>query len=149
MKRINILPPTYLFITIIIVIALHFILPITIFIPFPWNLIGILPIILGIVFNLIADNAFKVRMTTVKPFEESSALVTNGVFRLSRNPMYLGFVFILLGIGTLLGSLTPFLITLLFTISIYRMYIIVEEKMLEEKFGEEWLSYKNKVRRWI
>lgn len=47
--------------------------------------------------------------TTVKPFQESTALITDGVFRLSRNPMYLGFVLVLTGIATLLGSLTPWL----------------------------------------
>ena len=61
------------------------------------------PLALGIALNLAADNSFKRYKTTVKPVENSTVLITAGVFRLSRHPMYLGFVLILVGITLLMG----------------------------------------------
>ena len=71
------------------------------------------PFTAGIVLNIVADRAFKQRKTTVKPFQESASLVTSGVYRLSRHPMYLGFVLILLSMAIFAGSLTPMLVTLI------------------------------------
>lgn len=149
MKDKKVLPPTYLFIAIVIMVALHFLLPGAKVTAFPWNLSGIIPCAFGIVMNLIADRAFKKVGTTVKPFEESTVLITNGVFRVSRHPMYLGFVLILLGIAVFMGSLTPYVVIVVFAILMDVVFIRVEEKMLEDTFGEAWLQYKKKVRRWI
>jgi protein-S-isoprenylcysteine O-methyltransferase Ste14 len=107
MKAKPILPPTYLFIAIVIMVVLHFLFPGAKFITLPWNLLGIIPLVLGIVMNLIADRAFKKVGTTVKPYEESRTLITEGIFRVSRHPMYVGFVLILLGIAIFMGSLIP------------------------------------------
>jgi protein-S-isoprenylcysteine O-methyltransferase Ste14 len=145
----KILPTTYLLISIVLMVALHFLIPLVQVIPVPWNILGIVPIVAGVALNLIADSAFRKVRTTVKPFEESSSLVTNGVFRLSRNPMYLGFVLILLGIAIVLGSLTAFAIIPVLAILIDRAFIQAEEGMLEVEFGPAWLEYKAKVRRWI
>ncbi len=145
----KILPPTYLFVAIVIMLTLHFLLPEAKVIAFPWNLLGVIPGTLGIVMNLIADRAFKKVGTTVKPYEESTRLIMNGVFRVSRHPMYVGFVLILLGIAIFVGSLTPYVVVIVFPILIDRIFIRVEERMLQETFGEAWLEYKKKVRRWI
>ncbi len=117
--------------------------------PFPWNLFGVIPLALGIMINLVADRSFKKNETTVKPLEESTTLITGGVFRISRHPMYLGFVLILLGIAALIGSLTPYVIVIGFAIFMHTVFIKFEEKKLEETFGAAWLGYKNKVRPWI
>ena len=143
------LPPTYFIVAILLSVAFHFLLPIKVFVFYPWNLIGILSILFGIYLNIVADRDFKRVKTTVKPFEESSFLLKDGVFRISRNPMYLGMVFILAGIAVLFGSALPFLIAFLFGYFMDFMFIRVEEGMLEAKFGEEWLDYKSKVRRWL
>jgi protein-S-isoprenylcysteine O-methyltransferase Ste14 len=63
--------------------------------------------------------------------------------------MYLGMVLILLGIAVLMGSLTPYAIVVVFTVLMDMIFIRVEEKMLEEKFGKVWLEYAQKVRRWV
>lgn len=143
------MPPTYLLIAILLCIAFHFLIPILYIIPSPWNLIGLVPLLLGIWFNFSADQAFKQTKTTVKPFEDSNALIQEGVFRFSRNPMYLGFVGILLGISLMLRSVSPFLVVMVFAILIDVMFIQVEERMLETKFGEEWKQYRSRVRKWI
>jgi protein-S-isoprenylcysteine O-methyltransferase Ste14 len=149
MKRKPVLPPTYLWIAIIVMVVIHFLFPVKRIIPFPWDLFGLLPLALGAALNIIADQAFRAAKTTVKPFQESTALITDGVYRISRHPMYLGFVLILLGLTILLGSLTPFLIVPVFAVVMDRVFIVVEERMLAEKFGQAWLDYKVEVRRWV
>jgi len=143
------LPPTYLFLSLLAMAALHFLLPGKQVIALPWSLFGAAPFLAGILLNMVADRAFKRHETTVKPLEESAALVTSGAYAISRHPMYLGFVLILAGIAIFAGSLTPCAIVVLFAVLMDRVFIRIEEKMLEEKFGEKWLSYKAKVRRWI
>jgi protein-S-isoprenylcysteine O-methyltransferase Ste14 len=145
----KILPPTYVLIAIVIMAVLHLLFPVMVIISLPWNVIGLLPLLLGIGINLMADNALRKAKTTVKPFEESSALVTGGVYRISRHPMYFGFVLILIGVALIMGSLTPFLVVPVFAILIDTVFIRVEERMLEDKFGRTWLDYKKHVRRWI
>ncbi len=73
------LPPAYFLGAIILSIALHFLLPLRQLLFFPWRLVGLVPMFIGIVLNLLADQAFKKHSTTVKPFEESNALITAGV----------------------------------------------------------------------
>jgi len=143
------MPTTYLLISIAVMTALHFLFPAMRIIPPLWNLLGLVPLALGVIINLAADKAFHQAHTTVKPFEESSALIMHGVFRASRNPMYLGFVLILIGIAVLMRSLTPYVVVLAFAILIDRMYITVEERMLAEKFGAEWEKYRQSTRRWL
>jgi protein-S-isoprenylcysteine O-methyltransferase Ste14 len=143
------MPTTYLLISIAVMAALYFLFPAMRIIPPLWNLFGLVPLALGVIINLAADKAFHQANTTVKPFEESAALITHGVFRASRNPMYLGFVLMLIGIAVLMRSLTPYVVVLAFAILIDRMYITVEERMLAEKFGVEWEKYRQSTRRWL
>jgi protein-S-isoprenylcysteine O-methyltransferase Ste14 len=149
MKYKKVLPPGYLFVSIVTMAALHFLFPVKNIITFPLNLLGAIPLAIGIVLNLIADRALKKYKTTVKPFEKSTVLVTNGAFRVSRHPMYLGFVLILTGIAIFMGSLTPYLVIVAFAVLMDAVFIRTEETMLEETFGEAWLDYKRRVRRWI
>jgi protein-S-isoprenylcysteine O-methyltransferase Ste14 len=130
-------------------VPLHFFMPILKITPYPWNLTGIVLLIIGVCLNLVADAAFKRERTTVKPFEKSSALIVSGVFTLSRHPMYLGMILILLGIAILMGTLSPLIIVALFGILMELVFVETEERMLGEQFGERWLAYRNNVRKWI
>lgn len=143
------LPPMYLFISLSGMVLLHFLAPVYLLIPFPWNATGLIPLALGITLNISADRAFKNAGTTVKPFEVSSALITSGAYRYSRNPMYFGMLMILTGVALLLGTVSPFIIIPIFVITMSRTFIVPEEKMLDERFGNEWKQYKSGVRRWI
>lgn len=145
----SIMPTTYLLVALLLSIALHFFFPIIRLIHTPLNLLGLPAIIFGVWINIEADRAFKRAQTTVKPFEDSNTLVQDGVFRLSRNPMYLGFAAILLGISILLGSLSPFFIVILFMCLMEFLYIRTEENMLREDFGDEWEQYRLRVRKWL
>jgi protein-S-isoprenylcysteine O-methyltransferase Ste14 len=144
-----ILPPAYFLASIALMAALAFALPIAEIDAWPWRAAGLVPIAAGVWLDLAADRAFKARGTTVKPFERSSALVTDGVFRITRNPIYLGMTLILVGIAMLIGSLSPFLVCLGFAALIDWRFIRVEERMLAERFGGAWTAYREKTRRWI
>ena len=123
---------------------LHHFIPLMQVIPYPWNASGLLPLAAGIGLNLKADSLFKHYGTTVKPFEDSSVLVTSGVFRFSRNPMYLGMVVILVGVFLLMGSLSPLIIIPVFAIIMDKVFITPEETMLNEHFGDNWRTYSSK-----
>ena len=148
MRPIDITPPIYLFSSIVIMVLHHFLLPGRKVLALPWNLLGVIPMALGIGLNLVADSSFKKHETTVKPLEEPTVLITTGAFRVSRHPMYLGFVLVLFGIAVLMGSLTPYAVVFSFAIFIDVVFIRFEEKELENTFGEAWFEYKKKVRRW-
>ena len=149
MQSYKIKPPTYLLIAIIVAIILNFVLPAMTLIPAPWTLLGVIPLVAGIWINLNADKTFHQADTPVCPFEASSALVTYGLYRFTRNPMYLGFVLILFGAFILLGSLTPFVIALAFVFLMDRMFIRMEEQKLAATFGVQWEEYKSRTRRWM
>jgi protein-S-isoprenylcysteine O-methyltransferase Ste14 len=149
MKAKGLFPTHYLLIAILLMIALHFLFPVARIIPAPWIVFGLIPLGAGIAINLIADKAFHQANTTVKPFEESASLITEGVFRYTRNPMYLGFVLMLIGIALLFGSLSPWLIVPIFAIMTDILFIRVEERMLDAQFGPAWFEYKARVRRWL
>lgn len=94
--------------------------------------------------------SFKKAQTTVNPHQPqaSSHLVTSGVYRFSRNPMYLGFSFILLATFVYLGSLSALLMIPAFVGYINRFQIQPEEAMLQKLFAEEYQRYRQQVRRW-
>jgi len=145
----KILPPTYFFITLLAAYLLYLLIPVQKIITYPWNVFGIIPGIAGAILNMIADKDLKNAGTTVKPFEKTSTLITKGVYRISRNPMYLGMILILISATMITGSLSPFFVIPPFMILIQNVFIKEEEKMLAEEFGVDWENYKKKVRRWI
>ncbi|MGO8952940.1 MAG: methyltransferase family protein [Rhodomicrobium sp.] len=145
----KILPPTYFFASIALALAAHFLFPIATIIPDGWSLAGLLPIAAGIALNVVADGQFKHWGTEVKPFKRSSALVTDGVFRWSRNPMYLGMVLIVAGVALLEGTLSPWIAPVALAVLLDRVFIVREERTLEETFGAAFQQYKRRVRRWL
>ena len=146
-KRLS--PLAYLLIAILLTVALHLLLPFRELIPFPWRLVGLLPILLGIILNVLADRSLKRHETTVKPFAVSRTLVTEGVYRVTRHPMYLGMVLIIAGIAALLGSLAAWLILPLLAVLLDARFVRIEESMLAETFGEAYRRYRQQARRWI
>lgn len=149
MEKRKLLPPAYFLIYLLVAIGLHFALPIAKLVHAPYNYIGILLVGIGIWLNIWADQLFKKKTTTVKPFEKSAYLIEEGLFLFSRHPMYLGMVAILSGVAILLGSITCFIAPVGFFITMNVAFIPDEEKALEETFGQRFIDYKKRVRRWL
>lgn len=95
--------------------------------------------------------SFKRANTTVNPvnIDKASVLVTTGVYRYSRNPMYVGILCLLLAWGFLLSSLNAVLASAAFVLYINRFQIQPEEAFLVAKFGEQYKAYRTRVRRWL
>jgi protein-S-isoprenylcysteine O-methyltransferase Ste14 len=117
----------------------------------PWNRLGGLAAAVGVAIAVAAYVRFRQAGTTVSPLDPSNAshLVTDGVFRVSRNPMYLGLVLLLIGWAVWLGSVSPLVVPPLFVVVISLVQIIPEEQALGQRFGEQYLSYRRSVARWI
>ena len=107
--------------------------------------------LLGISLALAAIVPYFRAGTTWHPTEpeQASTLITAGIYRFSRNPMYLALLIMLVGWGCWLGSLLSFLVLPFFLLYMTRFQIIPEERALEQKFGESYLLYKRAVRRWL
>lgn len=131
--------------------ALHRWVPLGHLIRTPWNYLAVLPAALGRALTLAAGARFRGARTTLDPSKpkQASCLVTEGVFQLSRNPMYLGLVLLLMAWAVWLGTVSPWLIPPLFVVVISLAHIVPEERALEELFGERYLAYRHSVRRWI
>jgi len=112
-----------------------------------WRLLGIVPLAVGILLNIWADQLFKVADTTVKPYLPSKAFITDGPFALSRHPMYVGAVLMLAGLGVLLGTLTPFVVPPAVFVLLRVRFIGPEERNMERHFGEAYAEYRRRVRR--
>ena len=148
-RQVRVYPPVYLLLAVLLMVGLDLVLPFRHVIPSGLRYLGIALLIAGLVLDVWAAGLFSRAGTPVKPLQPSSALVTRGPFRLSRNPMYLGMVIALLRLGLLLGSLTPFAVVPAFALLIEHLFIRREEAMLESSFGAAYAEYKTTVRRWI
>lgn len=111
--------------------------------------VGVVLIALGAALVLWCAWEFRRAGTPIVPFLEPTALVARGPYRISRNPIYLGFTLSLTGVATLLGSSSPFVVLPLFVWIIQRRFVEPEERLLEQRFGEVYRAYKAQVRRWI
>lgn len=105
----------------------------------------------GLMFDVLGILAFRRAATTINPLrpERASALVTGGIYRITRNPMYVGVAFLLFAWAIYLSALLPFAGPVLFVLYITRYQIVPEERVLHERFGDEFARYAEQVRRWL
>ncbi|CAM3874356.1 methyltransferase family protein [Rheinheimera salexigens] len=107
--------------------------------------------LLALVIILAGVFAFKRAKTTVDPRvpEAASELVTSGIYTLTRNPMYLGFAMSLLAWAIYLSSAWSVLMIALFILYLNQFQIKAEERALTKVFGQQFIQYQAKVRRWL
>jgi protein-S-isoprenylcysteine O-methyltransferase Ste14 len=120
--------------------------------PFPGQLWVALAVgVLGIAVDVAGMAAFLKARTTVNPLrpDQASALVAGGIFRRTRNPMYLGMAMLLLAWALYLANPLSALLILLFVAYMNRFQIGPEERALESRFGTQFVDYRNRVRRWL
>ena len=142
-------PPVLLLIAVVLMVALHYVLPVARWLAWPWRALGALPIAMALLVGFWGAIQFRRHDTTIIPFEQSTALIAKGPYRYSRNPLYISMTLILVGLWILLGSLSPVVVVPLFVWWISSRFIANEERHLEEQFGRTYLEYKAKVRRWL
>ncbi len=111
--------------------------------------IGVVGVLAWIALDGVASMRFKRAGTPVIPFRPTTALVIDGPYRFSRNPIYLGMAALYVGLTFLLGIMWALLFLPLVLVAIDRLVIAREEPYLERKFGQDYLEYKQRVRRWI
>jgi protein-S-isoprenylcysteine O-methyltransferase Ste14 len=145
----RILPPIWFLLALVLAAALHYVVPIARLFSPPWSYAGAVLVVVGIVMGAAGSSAFRRVGTPVVPFETSTVLVTDGLYRFTRNPMYLGLVLSLVGVAILLGSLSAWLPVPIFVWILQTQFINGEERFLEEIFGARYLEYKKRVRRWL
>ncbi len=119
------------------------------FIPTPWNAAGWAIVLLGVALPGAALFRFNRAGTPHDPYAHPEALVVAGPYRFTRNPMYLGVTLVLLGLAVWFGTWPYFLAPPLFMLTIRLAFIPREERRLEATFGQAYLDYKARVRRWI
>jgi len=114
-----------------------------------FKIIGIVVILTGLAIILYASRTFKKADTRIEPWKPTSKIVSQGVFAYSRNPIYVSFCLASIGIGFVAGSVWILMSFVPTAITIYFVAIKKEEAYLEKKFGDEYISYKKNVRRWL
>lgn len=108
-----------------------------------------LAIVIGFGILMTAIGLFKKAGTPAEPWKQVSALVTDGVYRWTRNPMYLGMTLIYLGLAIYIDSLITLLLIVPVTFWITRNVIEKEEAVMTARFGSEYLAYRERVGRWF
>ena len=145
----KLLPPVLVLLIAILMSVARSIIPGPVIVPQPYNWLGLVLLLAGFALGLIGAVHFNKVGTNIPTFNEPTILVTDGIFKWSRNPIYLGFTLFLLGLAVMLGTLVPFLGPIVFAVTADRWYIAFEERALQHKFGERYDAYRRATRRWI
>lgn len=143
------IPPRLFVMCAALMVVLGRWLPLAPLLDWPLTLLG-LPLALGGLGLAVAGSRrFARDGANIQTFEQPTKLVTDGLFRRSRNPMYLGFAAALIGLAVLLGALSPLLVAVGFIIVADRWYIRFEERRMAASFGPAYAEYRRQVRRWL
>jgi protein-S-isoprenylcysteine O-methyltransferase Ste14 len=141
-------PPLLAGVLVLVTLALHFMLPEERTVGWE-QVIGLLLVAVGAGLSSFAAAIFQARETTRKPWGEPTKFVVQAPFTWTRNPMYLGLATTLLGLAIFFGSIAMLLAPAVFFAVIDRMVIPREEETMERLFGQDYVAYKDRVRRWI
>jgi protein-S-isoprenylcysteine O-methyltransferase Ste14 len=147
-KRI-IYPPVWLLLGLVAVFTCNEYFAGPRFTSFAGQVLGGVLIVFGLWLLVSAGGLFSRAETGVIPFRNVSVLVTDGVYRYSRNPMYLGMSLVLWGCAVTVGASTALLVPPVFVVIIWLRFISPEEAMLRGLFPEQFADYCACVRRWI
>ncbi|NJC96437.1 MAG: isoprenylcysteine carboxylmethyltransferase family protein [Anaerolineales bacterium] len=145
----NIHPPVLLLIHLLAAFLLSWLLPLRIASINSLTWAGYVLLLAGLGLASSAVSRFTKAHTTLDPHGSVSAMVTDGPYRFSRNPIYLGFVCTLIGLPLALGNVWGAILSPLLMMTLYRFVIKHEEVYLEKKFQDVYASYRTRVRRWL
>ncbi len=114
-----------------------------------WSWLGVVPVAVGLAVAIAARRTFAVLSTNIQTFGEPDTLVTTGLFRMSRNPMYLGMVLVALGAAVLWASPAALALAIGFFVVCDRWYVAFEERKMLQRFGAAYEAYRATTRRWL
>lgn len=145
-------PPLIALAAVVLGLILDWLLPayvLTVLLPFTVRIVvGVLPMAAGAALALAGERCFVRAGTEVKPWKPSTALVTDGVYRRIRNPMYVGMIVFLVGFAIALASDWTLVMTVACALTIHFGVVRREERYLEAKFGEPYRAYRARVPRY-
>jgi protein-S-isoprenylcysteine O-methyltransferase Ste14 len=147
-KLISLIPDASIFISVILAYIVDRNFPLAEVIPQPGNFLGWCMIAAGVIFALWTISIIRSNNTTSNVTDVPPTLITHGLFARSRNPFYLSYITISVGIAFAFGSLGAFIAPVV-CITLLQFIVRVEEKILHEKFGRKYEDYKRLTRRWI
>jgi protein-S-isoprenylcysteine O-methyltransferase Ste14 len=145
-RKVN--PPHYFLLALILMIGIRLLIDGSGLLG-AWSLLGVVPLIAGFLIAILAAQQFGRAGTNIVPLTPSTALVEDGMFRWTRNPMYLGMTAVLIGTALLLDRALPWLVVPVFVAILRLRFIRHEERLMETTFGAAYLSYRQRVRRWL
>ena len=134
---------------VIIAIVLHSLTPVATTQLFASDLVAALIATAGFTIMIVAWRQFKVGNVAICPTEITEKLITGGIFRLTRNPMYLGIILMLVGLAVWVGTLPFYLAAFAFFTVIQWFFCPYEEEKLRRTFGDGYAEYAATVRSWI
>jgi protein-S-isoprenylcysteine O-methyltransferase Ste14 len=142
-------PPLLCAVTLGLGTSLHFLFPVPLLPPLPACVSGTVLLCVSAGLAGWAERVMKAAGTNVLPYRPTTAIVVTGPYRISRNPMYVSLCLLQIGIALLLDGLVPLLFLLPLALTLHFGVIRREERYLEAKFGADYLTFKNRVRRWL
>jgi protein-S-isoprenylcysteine O-methyltransferase Ste14 len=142
-------PPRIAALLMVITVSLWHFSPTETVLYIPYKLIGSLSIISGFTIMMWAWFQFQKAKTAVCPTAETATIVMNGAYRICRNPMYLGMLFILTGIAFFMVAVQAFFAPAAFFIIMDKVFIPYEEEKLLKGFDDRYTEYMKRVRRWL
>jgi protein-S-isoprenylcysteine O-methyltransferase Ste14 len=149
MGLVNLKPPLIACLLLALSVGLHFVLPQAYRRQFACVICGVIAIAIGVGVLMWAWGLFRKSGTPTRPNAPATALITTGPFRFSRNPMYLAIVVMMLGLAVWVGSLPMLIAPVGFFAFMSLVFIPYEERRLRETFGAAYVSFTQRVRRWI
>jgi len=149
-RLMKVVPPMWIVILLGAGLVIHWLFPSRVFMDLRCYPAAIILFLLGLFSVLWAGSLFRRRGTEILPHSPTNKLLlTEGLYRFTRNPMYLGMTLVLLGIAFFVGTLPMFLVPFAFFCLINFVFIPFEEAKMHRQFGEEYADFKRRVRRWI
>ncbi len=142
-------PPVLLFLHLLLAFLLHRLLPLPFAFPQILVWLGYALALIGFGLAVSSAGQFIRARTPLDPHGSVNKIVTRGPYRFSRNPIYLGFVCLLIGLCFIFKTYWGLVLAPVLMVLMYQLVIRHEEAYLEEKFGEAYMSYESAVRRWL
>jgi protein-S-isoprenylcysteine O-methyltransferase Ste14 len=145
----KIYPPLMVLTGLIVQAAIAYLAPVQPLLAPLWQYIGIALMLLAFIGILILARGFSRHETSILPDGEPSQLMEGGLYKFSRNPIYVAMALLLFGSGLAFGHGLALLVVPVFVLAVQQVWIVKEEENLEAAFGQIYRNYKMRVRRWL